>query len=73
MEVTDHVIYPTYAVYVFARSLLERKGIWLIFQTLPWDNVLFEYKCGNAIELGDVGESSWKSSLFFVRILPHGM
>jgi hypothetical protein len=54
-------------------SLLEQKGIALIFATLPAEMCSSEHQGGNANELGDDGGSSWKSSLFFVRSVIPGM
>ena len=73
MEVIDNAVTRVNCTCRQTSSLLERKGIGLIFPTQPWDNVSFGHKRGNANELGDVGKSSWKSSLFFVRSLSHGM
>lgn len=68
-----------YMYSVYAGSPPERKGIGLIFSTLPTEIdgarldcasglCLGVVKRGNASELGDVGESSGKSFLFFVRM-----
>jgi hypothetical protein len=44
-----------------------RKGIGLIFPNPRTEIRPFGVQCGNANELGDVGQSPGKSSLFFVR------
>lgn len=70
-------------VCIYAGSPSERKGIGLIFPTLPteiggiWLYVAVScsyvhsgvIRRGNANELGDVGKSSGKSFLFFVRMV----
>ena len=44
-----------------------RKGIGKIFPNMAWENAPRGAVCGNANELGDIGGSSGKSSLFLLR------
>ncbi len=52
---------------------LDRKGIGLIFPNLDTEIGPFGATCGNANEVGDVGQDPGKSSLFFVRDFPPGI
>ena len=52
---------------------LDRKGIGLIFPNLDTEIGPSWAMCGNANEVGDVGQDPGKSSLFFVRNLLPGI